>query len=129
MYSERAILKLVECVYDVAGNPEHWPAFLESFKRNLNSKAVTFFMQDLRGQGMSTVASVGIEPSYVRSYEEHYAAKNVYLFRRKHLLFTGNVCSSEMLCPDREARRSEFYNEWIEPQNQGHGLMGVLFSP
>ena len=127
MYSKRAILKLVECVYDAAGDGDFWPAFLESFKRSLSAQAATFFVQDLRGQGLSTVASVGIDPSYTRSYEEHYAGKNVYLIRGNHLLSTGRVCPSEMLCPDREALRSDFYNEWIAPQRQRHGLLGVLF--
>jgi prevent-host-death family protein len=35
-------------------------------------------VQDLRGQALSTVASVGIDPSYVRSYEEHYRVLHRY---------------------------------------------------
>jgi DNA-binding CsgD family transcriptional regulator/PAS domain-containing protein len=127
MYSERAILKLVECVYDAAGEPQRWPVFLENLVRALNGVGGTFFTQDLANQRLCASASVGIDSAFQRSYEEHYAAKNVYLMRGKYLLSTGNVYPSELLCPDREALRSEFYNEWIVPQRQRHGLLGVLF--
>jgi DNA-binding CsgD family transcriptional regulator len=127
MYSERAILKLVECVYEAASDPELWATFLESFGKTLNCKAMTLFVQDSRSQEVNNFATVGVEPCYVRSYAEHYAAKNVYLIRGKNLLFTGNVCPSEILCSDEQALRSEFYNEWILPQKQRYGLVGVLF--
>jgi len=38
------------------------------------------------------------------------------------------VSFSDELCQDAEAQRSEFWNEWVLPQGQGHALLGTIFN-
>jgi len=49
------------------------------------------------------------------------------MIRGGHLLRPGLVTPSQRLCPDEEANKSAFYNDWITPQDQRYGLLGVLF--
>jgi DNA-binding CsgD family transcriptional regulator len=42
------------------------------------------------------------------------------------LLKEGSVSCSEELCPAAEVLKSEFYNEWVNPQKLGSGLNGVF---
>jgi DNA-binding CsgD family transcriptional regulator len=68
-----------------------------------------------------------MDPSYQRSYEEYYKAKNIYLLRGNRLLQTGNVHPSHILCPNETALRTEFHNDWVAPQKQRYGMLGVIF--
>src|SRR2546426_12366150 len=42
------------------------------------------------------------------------------------LLIPGASCRSETLCPDEEAIKSEFYNDWIVPQRLGYSMNAIL---
>jgi DNA-binding CsgD family transcriptional regulator len=127
MYSERALLELVGSIYAAASDASHWPFFLEQLAGTLKSKSTTLFVQDLRDQHGSANYNFNVDPAYNKAYSDHFAPKNVYLIRGKHLLKPGGVFRSEQLCPDSEAMGSEFYNDWIQPQDQRYGLLGVLF--
>src|SRR5207245_7462123 len=88
---------------------------------------INLFSQDLRSQEFSFVAAAGMDPAYQRAYENYYRKRNVYLIRGNHLLRTGHVCVGPEMCSDAVALRSEFYNDWIAPQKQRHGMLGVIF--
>jgi DNA-binding CsgD family transcriptional regulator len=66
-------------------------------------------------------------PFYQRLYENYYRNRNVYLVCGNHLLRTGSVRLGLAMCPDAIALRSESYNDWIAPQKQHHGMLGVIF--
>jgi len=127
VYSERTVSDLIGLIYDAAGDPSRWAVFLEKLGRALNSSANNLFVQDLRSQEFSLAAAVGMDPFYHRSYENYYRTRNVYLIRGNHLLRTGSVRLGPAMCPDAIALRSEFYNDWIAPQKQRHGMLGVIF--
>ncbi len=127
MNSERTILELVGLIYDAAGDASRWPVFLEKLRRAVNSSATNLFAQDLRSQEFSFTAAVGMDSAYQRTYEKYYRTRNVYLIQGNHLLRTGRVCLGPAMCPDAVALRTEFYNDWIVPQKQRHGMLGVIF--
>ena len=127
MRSERTTLDLIALIYDAAGDTERWPAFLETFRQASRSSATNLFVQDLGSQEFSLAAAVGMDPCYQRSYENYYKTRNVYLIHGDHLLRTGSVRLGRAMCPDSIALRSEFYNDWIAPQKQRHGMLGVVY--
>ena len=127
MHSEVAISELIGLIYDAAGDAARWPAFLEKFGQVVNAPANNIFVQDLHSHGFNLAADDGMDASYQRAYADYYKAKNVYLIRGNHLLRTGKIYPSQILCPDTVALRSEFYNDWIAPQKQRHGMLGVIY--
>src|SRR5882724_3671869 len=102
MPSERVILDLVNRVYDAAGDPTLWPAFLERLGRILNTRAVTLYAEDLKHHRGKVAVQIGFDTEYMLAYEQYYRPKNVYLIRGRRFLWPGNVCQSQMLCPDDE---------------------------
>jgi DNA-binding CsgD family transcriptional regulator len=127
MHSERTISQLIGLIYDAAGDASRWPAFLEKLGPVINSPANNIFVQDLHSHGFNLAADDGMDARYRHSYAEYYKTKNIYLIRGNHLLRTGKVYPSQALCPDTVALRSEFYNDWIAPQRQRHGMLGVIY--
>jgi len=127
MNSERTILELIGLIYDATGDASRWQPFLEKFGRVVNAPANNIFVQDLHSHGFNLSADDGMDASYERTYADYYKAKNVYLIRGNHLLRTGKIYPSQVLCPDAVALRSEFYNDWIAPQRQRHGMLGVIY--
>lgn len=128
MYSERTTLDLVGIIYDCVDNEVLWPVFLERFAALLDAKIGTFYIHDTRTQRGASEIVRGMDPAYDRAYRSYYAPKNVYMTHGKSLLITGNVTTSEELCPDGEVLKSEFYNDWIRPQGLRSGINGVLFN-
>jgi DNA-binding CsgD family transcriptional regulator len=128
MHSEQRTLDLIDRIYAAADNQSLWPNFLEHLAETLRCAATNLFIQDLRHAGGMGSATFNTDPAFNRSYAEHYGKVNIFLIRGKSLLRAGNVCFSDELCPDAEAERSEFYNDWILPQGHGHGLLGVVFN-
>jgi DNA-binding CsgD family transcriptional regulator len=123
---QQTILGLTSVIYEAAGDSARWPAFLQRLGDELGSTSNTFFVQDLQNQRASGTA-VGIDPAFQESYKRHYLARNIYLTHGRKLLNEGRICRSEMLCPDRVAQKSEFFNEWIVPQKMNqHGLLAVI---
>jgi hypothetical protein len=100
MHSERVILELVELIYNAAADQQRWPVFLERLGQVLGTAQGTVYMEDLLNHQGNAVAVVGYDPAFARSYNEYYAAKNVYVIRGERLLWPGNICLSQMLCPD-----------------------------
>jgi DNA-binding CsgD family transcriptional regulator len=127
VHAEDTLFNLIGLIYDAAGDTSRWPIFLEKLGRALKSSANTFFVQDLHSQEFNVASGIGVDPSFHRSYERYYRAKNVYLIHGDRRLHTGRVFPSQVLCSDRIALRSEFYSGWIAPQKHRHGLLGVIF--
>lgn len=69
--------------------------------------------------------ATGYDPAWLGSYVEHYAAMNAWA--PTFLTFAeGEVVDSRKMCPDRDLQRTEFYNEWVKPQDDislGGGAM------
>src|SRR5216684_1656091 len=126
MSTERIALGLIGPIYDAAGDPARWPAFLEQLGGVFKSTASLLYFFDLQNQRANFSISIGFEPSFMRSHDEYYASKNIYKLRGGHLLQPGALCRSEALCPDSEALRSEFFNDWIVPQKQRYSINAVV---
>jgi DNA-binding CsgD family transcriptional regulator len=71
------------------------------------------------------MAEYGYDPGYIETYREHYAALNAWApgFMSKPI---GAVIDSEEMCPIEELKKTEFYHDWLRPQEdiiQGGGAL------
>ncbi len=128
MPSQRTMLDLVDHIYGAVEDQARWPSFLEDLAGTLRVSATNLFMQDLHQPRGNAFATFATDPSFTRSYAEYYGKINVFLIKGQKLLRSGNVSFSSELCPDHEARRSEFFNDWVLPQGQQHGLLGTIYN-
>jgi DNA-binding CsgD family transcriptional regulator/PAS domain-containing protein len=121
---EADLLNIVDDIYEASLDRSRWGAVLNRLCSLYDGKAI-LFQQDLVRGASDVVEFCGFEPSYVQSYAEHYGVLNPCLESRAHLL-VGAVATDDMLVERAVAERSEFYNDWLCPQELGAAVGAVL---
>jgi DNA-binding CsgD family transcriptional regulator/PAS domain-containing protein len=127
-----AFSQLVGMIYAAAADPQQWPLFLNQFASLMHSGGTILFMHDFAdsrfvADGVPGVVAeaAGFEPVFVESYATHYSSKNVWTALEESML-PGTAVVSEMLLPERELVRTEFFADWLHPQNLRHAIGGVV---
>ena len=116
---------LVDLIYEAAlGNDLAWRDFLEALRDAVGGCQAALFIQGL-GDVPSRMLSLG-DPALDRAYGEHYGAVNPWFTRGAHLIRPGAVVTSEWFSPG-DLRRTEFYADWLRPQDMFHALNGFIF--
>jgi DNA-binding CsgD family transcriptional regulator len=109
---------LVRLIYEAASDPLLWDAFLTNFAESLHTDTAGLLTQNKAGKWARILATVGMDPGSRQSYEEHFVSCNPWLPRRS--LSAGNVETGEQVFSNRELVKTEFYNEFLKPNNWLH---------
>jgi DNA-binding CsgD family transcriptional regulator len=122
MPSDSNVQELVKLTYEAAADPSRWNDFLRLFSETIHAPSATFLIHD-NARKASASAAVGIDPSWIKSYQEYFVTINPWLadrpFRR------GVTAVGEEILSDRELVRTEFYNDFLRPKNWFYSC-GVL---
>ena len=115
MPSHSDIERLVKLTYEAAADSSRWNDFLRLFSEAIHAPSAVFLIHDNRHQKANASAVLGIEPAWIKSYQEHFVTINPWLadrpFRR------GVVVVGDQILSDRDLVRTEFYNDFLRPQN------------
>lgn len=129
---EPVVLDLVGRIYEAAAEPERWPDFIQAFGRAVNAEGVVLWLHDFKdgsadfnGTGTSLACFTGFDPAAIGSYAEHYSGVNVWA-KNEDKLQAGSAVTSSMLYPDADLVRTEYYNDWLRPQDLFYSLGGVV---
>jgi DNA-binding CsgD family transcriptional regulator len=126
MRDEATLLSLIGLIYDAAADPALWPAFLTRFADTVGGTLTVLHGQDLTSDQGAIAAAVRMDPAYQAQFKEYYSGINVFMTRRKHLIMRpGQVVTGPMLTPEAEVLESEYYNDFLRPQDVCH-LLGVI---
>lgn len=125
MSPENLLINLIQLIYEAAAEPEQWPVFLKQFAESVGSPAVTLTGPAFKNQGTTIATGVGLDPVWLRAYEDHYAGCNVWVQRGACLLRPGVVVSGSEMAPDNEFVKSEFYKDVLLPQGHFYTLRGT----
>src|SRR5262249_28752611 len=117
--------RLIELAYDAAVDRQGWRGLLEGLAAATDSDAASFNLQDLSSHEASVSCQVGADERAGRSYEQYYAAKNVFLRAAPELHRTGMVVNGEALVPDRDLLKTEYFNDFLRPLGLQH-MVGVV---
>jgi hypothetical protein len=89
--------------------------FLRLFSEAIHAPSVVFLIHNKTHQKANASGVIGVEPAWVKSYQEYFVTINPWLegnpFRR------GVVAVGEQILNDREVMRTEFYNDFLRPQD------------
>jgi DNA-binding CsgD family transcriptional regulator len=107
--------RLLDDIYSAALDSGHWPHVLACLAGKFDG-SVVYLAQDNFAMTEGRYLSFGTDPNYARLYAEHYVTCNVVGQRvlRRSL---GEAVTSRMLIANDEFRRSEFYNDFLVPQD------------
>jgi len=118
------LLPLVEKLYDAAVGQTGWDGFLGSVATTLRAVIPGLFVHDRPAESATLAVTVDMDPTWGEAYDSYYIKHD--LRRRKiWTLPQGGIFVGNMLVPDDELVRSEFYNEFLRPQGFFHILGAV----
>ncbi|HLG98722.1 MAG TPA: helix-turn-helix transcriptional regulator [Bryobacteraceae bacterium] len=124
--SDAAPHELIRLIYEAAGDPSQWVAFLEKWNIAIRSSYTAIAVHDL-GTGKATVAeNFGLDPAYERPYVEYYSTISPWASALARIGTPGRVIESSEVMSDHEMMSTEFYNDWLRPQPILHSCGSVL---
>jgi DNA-binding CsgD family transcriptional regulator/PAS domain-containing protein len=125
--------ELTDDVYRAALEPAAWDEVMQLMSRRFPSAAQTFYFLHLEPRQVQPVSLQGIEPRWLRSFDEHYFARdNPWIKLTQRLHRPGVVRTNERL--DRLLRdpgvlyRSAYYNDWMRPQGFKYTIGNTLLA-
>lgn len=114
---ESVLLSLIDLIYEAVSEPAVWSIFLKHFADAVHGTRTAIFFHDIRNADGSLVWTANVDPEYLRLYNDYYHAKNLWAIRASSLLAPGRVVTSEEMCPAKEVLRSEYYADYLRPQD------------
>jgi DNA-binding CsgD family transcriptional regulator len=108
------ISQLVGSVYDAALDADLWPSVLEQFARTFGSTSAHLSEDNLTSTA-GRLVSYGFDPDFAARYAEYYAIRNV-LWKNIVRQSLEGVLTDRIIMPREELVRSEFYNDFLQPQ-------------
>ena len=127
VHGDRELLALIDLAYDAATQPDAWPALLEGLARAVSCDVAGLNVQDLDGGPASVQHQIGADPQFTSRYETYFAPRNIFLAARPDLTFSGAIRNGEAIVPDRQAMRTEYFNDFLRPLGILHAIGMVPF--
>lgn len=120
--------QLICSIYDAALDSALWPAFMDSLASSLNASLGMLWMHDfsngrvnLEPCGGNVSAVTGLDATALAQFTNYYAALNVWVPNASQLA-EGSVTVSSVLYPDELLKRTEFYSDFLRPQDLFYGV-------
>jgi DNA-binding CsgD family transcriptional regulator/PAS domain-containing protein len=126
MAQEKAVRQLIRSIYECAVDANLWPRFVESFSQALDHAWVVMALRHAGNQDGDIVTLHGIDPAWMKRYEEYYIRLDVRGKRARHLWKPGSLVRREQVIGDAELQKTEFYHDYLRPQQRFYSVAGLL---
>ena len=125
--------ELIDSVYRTVLEPAAWGDVMQQMKQRFPSAAQTFYFLHLEPHRIQPVALAGVDPPWVRCFNDLYFARdNPWIRLTQRLHRPGVVRTNERL--DQVLRdsgvlyRSAYYNDWMRPQGFKYTIGNTLLA-
>ena len=115
---------LVRLIYEAVDDPLVWNPFLMKFAESVRAETAGLCTEDKAGQWVRNLATIGMDPSARKSYEEYFFSRDPWQGRRK--ILAGNVETGEQLLGNRELVKTEFYRDFLRPNGWLYECSAVI---
>ena len=129
--TDETFLSLVDRIYEAACDPAQWHQVLRAFAGAVKSRGTLIYSHNFETGDASTAsgeafpnALVDFDPAFVSSLE-YYNHVNVWA-ENETLLEPGRAVTGSMLYPERQLPNTEFYQDWLRPQDYFHAIGGIV---
>ena len=129
--TDETFISLVNLIYEAACDPAKWPDFLTAFATAVESRGTLIYTHNVETMDAGTAADggfpnavAGFDPAYLGSLE-HYNHVNVWA-ENESALQPGRAVTASMLYPDRDLPKTEWYGDWLRPQDYFHAIGGIV---
>jgi DNA-binding CsgD family transcriptional regulator/PAS domain-containing protein len=125
MPSTSHLLRLVAQIYDAAADQRLWPGVVTGLTQAVGGYSAALELRDLARLTTAVTASYNV-PN-IQAYQEQFGGpKNILIQRGAPQLLEGRCVTSDMLCPASDLLSSDFYNEFLRPQDMFHVMGGII---
>ncbi|HEX6803644.1 MAG TPA: LuxR C-terminal-related transcriptional regulator [Terriglobales bacterium] len=125
--TKAGLSKLLAALYDAAADSSLWLVFLRELANATRSSQSGILLHDLQHGHHSVSLDWGIDAKTARLYQDYYGARDIWMQRAAPLVYSGWMARSEDICAFEELSRSEFYNDFLQPQGGfAHAMWGVI---
>lgn len=115
--NEKNLVDLINQVYEVAFEPSLWPRCLETWRTTFGASQAKFAYYDLKDRDGSIEVAAGTDPHFTELFRLRYARLNPWMRNAHDKYRAGQVLHGEMLLSNEELVRTEFYNDFMRPQD------------
>ncbi|MDE1936205.1 helix-turn-helix transcriptional regulator [Bradyrhizobium sp.] len=115
--------RLTDLIYDAALDAAEWPRVLHRLASAFGASSAHLSIEASRSS-LARLISFGTDPAWGQRYAEYYGPRNIAWQRMQQRKLHGIFCDRQVL-PKEEFRRSEFYNDFLCPQD-GEEILGSL---
>lgn len=123
---EEHLSKLIKTIYDAALETTKWQDTINLLTSAFDGRSSFLYTYDQRTQSTSDVFfSSDTDNDYLKKFDEYYINVNPYPKPIHDLAPTGIPISDEMVMTRTEAQKTEYYNDWISPQELGCSQVGL----
>lgn len=123
MTAPAELSELIGSIYGAAMDPARWPYVLDGIARALGSIRAVLWVGAPTGR-VRAMDVIGIDPAFLATYEQHFGRIDP-VFWPVTMLSQGTVLT-DAIVPRANLERSEFYQEWVRPQEM-HRIAVVNF--
>jgi DNA-binding CsgD family transcriptional regulator/PAS domain-containing protein len=125
--------QLVASVYDAALQPSRWRDFLSELVFATGSTTGLIWGHDFSQRSVTVpgrtsdalFASVGFSELALAQFESYYGALNVWL-QDPALHVGGTVVHGEMMFPNSQLKKTEYWTDWLRPQDIFHTSAAIV---
>lgn len=126
MDTEKNAFELIELIYDAALAPERWEQVMKRFIATVGTNTAILRDTNYKASTVGLFKTIGYDPFYVDAYKKHFIHLDFFTTGLLKQI-PGQVSRGDDYIPWTEQRNSEFYNDYLRPQNNRYCL-GITLS-
>ena len=126
MSMNASLLGIVSGFYDASMDWRLWPPILRQMGDAVRARCCAIASHDYETATGRLEQLINIDTDYVASYEDRYPGRDVWLHQEEYFRSPGAVWSSQQIVSDDELVKTDYYRDWLAPQDLLHHLFGVL---
>ena len=122
---EETLSELTQLAYAAAVDSQKWQLFLNRASEMCGGMGIHLFGHDDATNSALGVMYGGYDPIHTESFNQYYGKINSWapgLFQ----FDAGVILHTEMMCPQKELIKTEFYSGWCKPQEDLRTGGGVI---
>jgi DNA-binding CsgD family transcriptional regulator len=116
---------LIVQIYRGSREDSGWRATLHALREFFDGEFAVLARYDFAAERGSILFTDGLDEAYFSSYNEYYYKLNPWLSSQR-TLSEGEVVISDQVTPGTQLVRTEFYHDWLKPQNLFHTIRGGI---
>lgn len=126
-YKEGKVLEVIGEAYEAALDPGKWTRVLDSLVNAIGAGGAVLYDYDDRAGKVGFGFFSGVGPGHAKSFAATYAAMDPWRVAAASLP-EGSVRSGQSLVANSTLIKTEYFTQWLQPQDARHGLCAVVRS-